>query len=128
MATVKHELTHVEQLQYPGGKNGLWRGRCTCGQYVTPNSATKKQAEEAHAAHAYARSQAVMTQQLFNLEDNTQAELTMATDKTCSSVELTLETTDKSMDSKFAHTQLTYEELWEHVHDCLEALERMGRK
>lgn len=42
-------------------------------------------------------------------------------------VELMVETTDKFGDTNFAYTSLTRDQLWEHVHNCLNAMEGLKK-
>lgn len=42
-------------------------------------------------------------------------------------VELMIETTDKFNETNFAYTSLTRDQLWEHVHNCLWAMEGMKK-
>lgn len=32
----EHILAPVEQIKYPGGKNGMWQVRCSCGRSFGP--------------------------------------------------------------------------------------------
>ena len=42
--------------------------------------------------------------------------------------ELMVSAVDKHNDEHFAYAHLSYDQLWEHIHNCLNALNSMGKK
>ena len=38
----EHLLAEPEQLRYPGGKDGMWVVRCTCGYRTTPSASEQR--------------------------------------------------------------------------------------
>jgi hypothetical protein len=53
---MNHELTAPTQLQYPGGKDGMWQVTCSCGYRTTPRD-YPGHAERDARAHQKAKTQ-----------------------------------------------------------------------
>ena len=49
---IKHEPTNTKQIQYPGGKNGMWKSECSAGDYVSPPEDSPAQAAANVRRHA----------------------------------------------------------------------------
>lgn len=45
-----HELVPAEKVQYPGGKDGMWRASCVCGKH-SAYSGTAEEAERSISQH-----------------------------------------------------------------------------
>lgn len=51
----KHSIGEIEQIQYPGGKDGMFRGHCGGCDYVTSPLSTSRGAQLTVQDHARAR-------------------------------------------------------------------------
>jgi hypothetical protein len=121
----KHEPTNTKQIIYPGGKNGMWKSECSAGDYVAPPSDTEEQAEARVRQHAEAKAARALNIQEFKMEGGRKAKV--STEITEGAFELLVDLTDEFGDTQYAAATMNYDQLWEHVHNCLDALERMGR-
>lgn len=127
---IKHEPTNTKQIQYPGGKNGMWNSTCSAGDYVAPPSNTAEEAEARVRQHGEAKAANAENLQKLQNGENTisdQVDIAITTEISNGSFNMFIEKVNRFGDETAIGVDMNYEQLWEHVHNCLDALERMGR-
>ena len=126
MPAVKHEPANTKQINYPGGKNGMWKSECSAKDYVARPSDTAKEAEDRVRQHAAAKANNAEYLQVLQDDDDTSVEIT--TEIAGGKFEMFVEKKDPRADGpQYVTAVMDYDQLWEHVHNCLDALERMGK-